>query len=194
MISVRQVKAARALLGRSQSDLARQSGISEPAIVDGIHRWEIGRTRRDDKGNQYSVRSSERRLKTLEENGTGEGVRFRKPRRLRRSSIKLVRPSLIARFRGLLFIDAIGGSGVRLRKHNTNAARRGGSWRCGCYGQSAGPSVCNTGMPPPPLIFIRSARLSSRGVRLSGPIALASWHRIRLRRRRATGATQWAFW
>jgi hypothetical protein len=35
-------------------------------------------------------------------------------------------------------------------------------------------------MPPLPLIFIRSARMSSRGVRLSGPIALASWHRIRL--------------
>ena len=33
MISVRQVKAARALLGWSQQDLARVSGISEPTIA-----------------------------------------------------------------------------------------------------------------------------------------------------------------
>ena len=33
MTSIRQVKAARALLGWSQSDLARQSGISEPTIA-----------------------------------------------------------------------------------------------------------------------------------------------------------------
>ena len=56
------------------------------------------------------------------------------------------------------------------------------------------PYVTEAMPPPPPLIFIRSARMSSRGVRLSRPIALASWHRIRLRRRRATGATQRALW
>ena len=33
MISIRQVKAARALLGWSQADLARRSGISEPTVA-----------------------------------------------------------------------------------------------------------------------------------------------------------------
>jgi hypothetical protein len=67
----------------SQSDLARYSGISEPTIArlestDG----ELG-------GRGETVRKIRTALEAsgiefIEENGTGEGVRFRKPRRSRR--------------------------------------------------------------------------------------------------------------
>ena len=83
MTTIRQVKAARALLGWSQSDLARHSGISEPTIarlelIDG----ELG-------GRGETVRKIRTALEAsgiefIEENGTGEGVRFRKPQRSRR--------------------------------------------------------------------------------------------------------------
>jgi predicted transcriptional regulator len=83
MTTIRQLKAARALLGWSQSDLARHSDVSEPTIArlesaDG----EIG-------GRGETVRKIRAALETsgiefIEENGTGEGVRFRKPRRSRR--------------------------------------------------------------------------------------------------------------
>jgi transcriptional regulator with XRE-family HTH domain len=83
LTTIRQVKAARALLGWSQSDLAQYSGISEPTIArlessDG----EIG-------GRGETVRKIQSALENhgiefIEENGTGEGVRFRKPRRSRR--------------------------------------------------------------------------------------------------------------
>jgi DNA-binding transcriptional regulator YiaG len=80
LITIRQVKAARALLSWSQSDLARHSGISEPTVArlesaDG----ELG-------GRGETVRKIRAALEAsgiefIEENGTGEGVRFRKPRR-----------------------------------------------------------------------------------------------------------------
>ena len=83
LTTIRQVKAARALLGWSQSDLARHSGISEPTIarlesIDG----ELG-------GRGETVRKIRTALEAsgiefIEENGTGEGVRFRKPRHSRR--------------------------------------------------------------------------------------------------------------
>jgi DNA-binding XRE family transcriptional regulator len=81
--TIRQIKAARALLGWSQSDLARQSGVSEPTIArlesaDG----QLG-------GRRETVRKIQAALETsgiefIEGNGTGEGLRFRKPRRSRR--------------------------------------------------------------------------------------------------------------
>jgi transcriptional regulator with XRE-family HTH domain len=81
--TIRQIKAARALLGWSQSDLAGHSGVSEPTIArlesaDG----ELG-------GRGETVRKIQAALETsgiefIEGNGGGEGVRFRKPNRSRR--------------------------------------------------------------------------------------------------------------
>jgi ribosome-binding protein aMBF1 (putative translation factor) len=83
MITIRQIKAARALLGWSQSDLAQHSSVSEPTIArlestDG----ELG-------GRGETVRKIRAALETsgiefTEGNGTGEGVRFEKPHRSRR--------------------------------------------------------------------------------------------------------------
>ena len=82
MISIRQVKAGRALLGWSQSDLARHSGISEPTIArleftDG----KLGG--REETARKIRAALEASGIEFVEENGTGEGVRFRKPRRLR---------------------------------------------------------------------------------------------------------------
>ena len=78
MVSVRQIKAGRALLGWSQSDLASASGVSEPTIarlesVDG----ELG-------GREATVQRIRAALEKggiqfIEENGGGPGVRLRKP-------------------------------------------------------------------------------------------------------------------
>jgi predicted transcriptional regulator len=74
--TIRQIKAARALLGWSQTDLARRSGISEPTIarlesVDG----QLG-------GREETVRKIRTALENsgiefIDENG-GPGVRLRK--------------------------------------------------------------------------------------------------------------------
>jgi predicted transcriptional regulator len=79
-ITVRQVKAARALLGWSQTDLADKSGVSEPTIarlesVDG----EMG-------GRPLTSTKVRRALEVggiefIDENGGGPGVRLRKVRR-----------------------------------------------------------------------------------------------------------------
>ena len=78
MLSVRQIKAGRALLGWSQSDLASASEVSEPTIarlesVDG----ELG-------GREATVQKIRAALEKggiqfIEENGGGPGVRLRKP-------------------------------------------------------------------------------------------------------------------
>jgi predicted transcriptional regulator len=77
LTTIRQVKAARALLGWSQSDLARRSGISEPTIarlesVDG----QLG-------GREETVRKIRAALENsgiefIDGNGGGPGVRLRK--------------------------------------------------------------------------------------------------------------------
>jgi predicted transcriptional regulator len=77
LTTIRQIKAARALLGWSQSDLARRSGISEPTIarlesVDG----KLG-------GREETVRKIRAALENggiefIHENGGGLGVRLRK--------------------------------------------------------------------------------------------------------------------
>jgi predicted transcriptional regulator len=76
LVTIRQIKAARALLGWSQADLARGSGISEPTIarleaVEG----EIG-------GRQGTARRIQAALEKagiefIYENGGGPGVRLR---------------------------------------------------------------------------------------------------------------------
>ena len=78
VVSVRQIKAGRALLGWSQSDLASASGVSEPTIarlesVDG----ELG-------GREATVQKIRAALEKggiqfIEENGGGPGVRLRRP-------------------------------------------------------------------------------------------------------------------
>jgi transcriptional regulator with XRE-family HTH domain len=78
LITTRQIKAARAMLGWSQADLARRSGISEPTVArlesaDG----ELG-------GRQDTVEKIQRAIETagvefIDENGGGPGVRLRKP-------------------------------------------------------------------------------------------------------------------
>ena len=80
MVTTRQVKAARALLGWSQADLARHSGISEPTIarlesLDG----ELGG--REDTAQSIKSAVENAGMEFIEENGGGIGVRFRKPRR-----------------------------------------------------------------------------------------------------------------
>jgi predicted transcriptional regulator len=80
LISVRQIKAARALLGWSQADLARHSGISEPTVarlesLDGA----LG-------GRQNTIQNIRRAIEKagidfIEENGGGAGVRLRSVRK-----------------------------------------------------------------------------------------------------------------
>lgn len=77
MASIRQVKAARALLGWSQGDLAERSGVSKPTVA----RLETGE---GDLGGYADTR--DKILSALEaagvifieQNGEGPGVRLRK--------------------------------------------------------------------------------------------------------------------
>jgi predicted transcriptional regulator len=79
LTTIRQIKAARALLGWSQSELARRSGISEPTIA-----------RLESVGGQLGGRDETVRkirsalensgIEFIEENGGGPGVRLRKRR------------------------------------------------------------------------------------------------------------------
>jgi predicted transcriptional regulator len=77
VVSVRQIKAGRALLGWSQSDLASESGISEPTIarlesVDG----KLGG--REATVQRIRAALEKAGIQFIEENGGGPGVRLRK--------------------------------------------------------------------------------------------------------------------
>ena len=79
MITVRQVKAGRALLGWSQADLAQRSGVSEPTIArlesgDG----ELGG--RENTGRKIRAAMEDGGIEFIEENGGGAGVRLCKRR------------------------------------------------------------------------------------------------------------------
>ena len=79
MISIRQVKAARALLGWSQEDLSTKSGVSYPTVArlessDG----EIGG--RPDTGAKIVTALESAGVEFIAENGGGAGVRMRKRR------------------------------------------------------------------------------------------------------------------
>ena len=83
MVSVRQIKAGRALLGWSQSDLASESGISEPTIarlesVDGA----LGGR----EATVLRIRAALERggIQFIDENGGGLGVRLRRPAKRKR--------------------------------------------------------------------------------------------------------------
>ena len=77
MVTVRQLKAARALLGWSQTDLAHRSGVSEPTIA----RLESGDG--DLGGREGTARKIRASIEAagidfIEEDGGGLGVRLRK--------------------------------------------------------------------------------------------------------------------
>jgi predicted transcriptional regulator len=77
LTTIRQVKAARALLGWSQSDLARHSGISEPTIarLESAEGQLGGRGETVEKIQSALERSG---IEFIDENGGGPGVRLRK--------------------------------------------------------------------------------------------------------------------
>ncbi|MGV7219589.1 helix-turn-helix domain-containing protein [Bradyrhizobium sp. UFLA05-112] len=79
-VSIRQIKAARALLGWSQDDLATQSGVSVPTVkrleaADG----EVGG--RAETGNALVAALEKAGIEFIPENGGGAGVRLRKRKR-----------------------------------------------------------------------------------------------------------------
>ena len=88
LITTRQVKAARALLGWSQSDLAHRSGVSEPTIarLESIEGELGGR-----EGTAEKIRKSIEAagIQFIEENGGGRGVRLRKRQKQKKESPRL---------------------------------------------------------------------------------------------------------
>ena len=77
MITTRQVKAARALIGWSQGDLAMRSGVSEPTIarLETVVGQLGGR-----EGTTQKIRTALEAagIEFIDENGGGPGVRLRK--------------------------------------------------------------------------------------------------------------------
>jgi transcriptional regulator with XRE-family HTH domain len=76
-----QCRAARALLEMSQSQLARAAGLGLSTVVD----FEKGRRQVSEKAFQ-AIRTvfEEAGIDWIDENGGGEGIRLRKPRRHKR--------------------------------------------------------------------------------------------------------------
>jgi transcriptional regulator with XRE-family HTH domain len=79
-VTTRQIKAARALLGWSQADLALRSGVSEPTVarleaVDG----ELGG--REGTADKIQTAIEVAGVEFIQENGGGLGVRLRRRRR-----------------------------------------------------------------------------------------------------------------
>ena len=82
MPTTRQIKAARALLGWSQADLAKESGVSEPTIarlesLDG----ELGGREMTAEKIREALESAG--IEFIDENGGGPGVRLKKPHKKR---------------------------------------------------------------------------------------------------------------
>jgi transcriptional regulator with XRE-family HTH domain len=76
-VSIRQIKAARALLGWSQNDLAQKAGVSIPTIKrleaeDGL----LGG--RSETGSKINTALQAAGVEFIDENGGGAGVRLRK--------------------------------------------------------------------------------------------------------------------
>jgi transcriptional regulator with XRE-family HTH domain len=77
-----QIRAARALLNWSAADLARQSALG----VNTIRRAEVAQDATSlTAANEMAIRRAFEAagVEFIDENGTGEGVRFHKPRRAR---------------------------------------------------------------------------------------------------------------
>ena len=78
MITIPQLKAARALLGWSQWDLAGHSGVSEPTIarLESLDGHLGGRA---ETGAKIRAALEKGGIEFIDENGGGPGVRLRKP-------------------------------------------------------------------------------------------------------------------
>ena len=77
MISIRQIKAARALLGWSQADLAKHSGVSEPTIAK-LKSAEGKLGGREETADKIQTAIEAAEITFIDENGGGRGVRLRK--------------------------------------------------------------------------------------------------------------------
>src|SRR5256885_9694372 len=82
VITIRQIKAARALLGWSQADLARESRISEPTIAR-LESSEGPLGGRPDTGEKLRTALQNGGIEFLNENDGGPGVRLKKARKKR---------------------------------------------------------------------------------------------------------------
>ena len=78
MVSTRQVKAARALLGWSQADLAHHSGVSEPTIAR-LESAEGELGGRGSTGIKIVAAITDAGIEFIPENGGGAGVRLKHP-------------------------------------------------------------------------------------------------------------------
>ena len=76
MITVEQIRAGRALLGWSQSDLANRAGVSVPTVkrVEGSARSPVS----EDTRSKLQQALEAAGVEFLPENGGGAGVRFRR--------------------------------------------------------------------------------------------------------------------
>jgi len=83
LVTIRQVKAARALLGWSQADLARHSLVSEPTIarLESADGEIAGRANTAEKIRAAIEKAG---IEFIEENGGGPGLRLRKRQRPKR--------------------------------------------------------------------------------------------------------------
>jgi transcriptional regulator with XRE-family HTH domain len=77
VVTIRQVKAARALLGWSQADLAAKSGVSEPTIAR-LESAEGELGGRENTAEKLRAAITAAGIEFIEEDGGGLGVRFRK--------------------------------------------------------------------------------------------------------------------
>ena len=75
MINIRQIKAARALVGWSQADLAQRSGVSDPTIAR-LESAEGELGGREGTGEKIRRAIENAGVEFIDENGTGEGVRL----------------------------------------------------------------------------------------------------------------------
>ncbi len=77
LITIPQLKAARALLGWSQSDLAERSGVSEPTIAR-LESFDGHLGGRAETGAKIRSALEKGGIEFIDENGGGPGVRLRK--------------------------------------------------------------------------------------------------------------------
>jgi transcriptional regulator with XRE-family HTH domain len=82
-VSIRQIKAARALVNWSQDQLAAEAGISVPTVkrLEALDGLLAGRGDTNEKIVQSLMDAG---IEFIDENGGGQGVRFRKPRKAKK--------------------------------------------------------------------------------------------------------------